>query len=139
MAKTRRSSVDNMFAKKGSVQPQKKDVSKEEPVEQNHSIEETKEVGTTEKEDVIEEVKVTEEQKVEESIKEKPVKKQVKKNRSSNIDGLFGKKKQNGKSQSVYLKKEVYDFCNGIAEDYQIGMSDVINKLILSIMEENEE
>lgn len=67
--------------------------------------------------------------------KEQDISKQI----SSKIDKIPWKKKENGKAQSVYLKKEVFDFCNSIAEDYNIGISDVINTLILSIMNNNEE
>lgn len=56
---------------------------------------------------------------------------------SSKIDKIPWKKKENGKAQSVYLKKEVFDFCNSIAEDYNIGISEVINTLILDIMKKN--
>ena len=136
MAKSRRSSVDNMFAKKGSVQPQKKDTPKEH-IDQESIKQDEKEVSIPENEHKIEDIPVAETLQTEESTKEKVSKKPTKK--ATSIDGLFGKKKENGKSQSVYLKKEVYDFCSGIAEDYQIGMSDVINTLILSIMNNNEE
>lgn len=135
MAKSRRSSVDNMFAKKGSVQPQKKDTPKE-PIDQESIIKQD-EVTIPENEHKIEDIPVAETSRIEESAKEKVSKRHTQK--TSSIDGLFGKKKENGKAQSVYLKKEVYDFCSGIAEDYQIGMSDVINTLILSIMNNNEE
>lgn len=167
MAKTRRSSVDNMFAKKGSVQPQKKDTPKEETIELKEPIEQeikeetqepeakepeahkaqtdvsersvTEETPVTEKEETPKEIEVAEEPKIEQPKKEPPVKKKTKSSRPSNIDGLFGKKKENGRTQSVYLKKEVYDFCNDIVQEYGIGMSEVINKLILSIMNDNEE
>ena len=137
MAKIRRSSVDNMFAKKGSVQPQKKDTPKEHIDQESIIKQDEKEISIPENEHKIEDIPVTETSQIEESAKEKVSKKPTKK--ATSIDGLFGKKKENGKAQSVYLKKEVYDFCSGIAEDYQIGMSDVINTLILSIMNNNEE
>lgn len=150
MAKTRRNSIENMFAKKGSVQPQKKTVVQEEqPVIE--AVEET--VEPVVEEAPVEKAEVKESKKVEtvkaETPKEvidepkKEVKKEVKEKRETkvsrpaSIDNLFGsKKKERGKQQTIYFKKEVYDFCNDIAEQYEIGMSDVVNKLIQSIMEE---
>lgn len=72
-------------------------------------------------------------QKVIHNLKEQDISKQI----SSKIDKISWKKKENGKAQSVYLKKEVFDFCNSIAEDYNIGISEVINTLILDIMKKN--
>lgn len=153
MGNKRRTSVENMFANKGSVQPQKKGLIKEEP--KNDIPEKTKV-----KEEIIEEETVAEEiiqesisemiddkgseivepiktEQIHEEVKEGEVKNEPKETVPANIDSLFSKKKkERGKQQTVYLKKEVYDFCNDIAEKYELGMSDVINKLILSLMEE---
>lgn len=151
MAKTRRSSIDNMFAKKGSVQPQKKEIIKEEPQVQEPEKIEVKEATEVEEkivEEVVEETEIKEPETVEpikieepktESIKKPAEKKEQKVNRPAAIDNLFTKKKrERGHQQTIYLKKEVYDFCNEIAEQYEIGMSDVVNKLILSFMEDIE-
>lgn len=166
MAKTRRSSIENMFAKKGGVQPQKKETVKEEPqiqepeevvakapveTEDRVEVEATKKTAVKEvkEPEVVEEVEAEEpkeetkeEPKAEPKTepKKKPSEKSEEKvSRPAAIDNLFTKKKkERGHQQTVYLKKEVYDFCNEIAETYEIGMSDVVNKLILSIMEDAE-
>ena len=127
MAKTRRNSIENMFAKKGSVQPQKKEVV-EEAVQE--PIEEKPEEKVAEKKEHVEEVVVvTNEENID---KDEP-----KENISPSIDNIFNKtKRERGKQQTIYFKKEVYDFCNEISEKYEVGISDVVNKLILSIMED---
>ena len=127
MAKTRRNSVENIFAKKGDVQPQKKEVV-EEVVQE--PIEEKPEEKVAEKKEHVEEVVVV---TTEENIdKDEP-----KENISPSIDNIFNKtKRERGKQQTIYFKKEVYDFCNEISEKYEVGISDVVNKLILSIMED---
>ena len=163
MAKTRRSSIENMFAKKGGVQPQKKETVKEEPqiqepkevvakapveTEDRVEVEAAKKTAVKEPE-AVEEVKAEEpkeetkeEPKAETKTepKEKPSEKSEEKtSRPVAIDSLFTKKKkEKGHQQTVYLKKEVYDFCMEIVETYEIGMSDVVNKLILSIMNDEE-
>lgn len=139
MAKTRRNSVENMFAKKGSVQPQKKDVVKEEP-----QIQETKDiekVAVKEAEETLEDISPIEfiaEEKKEEIVEEPPKKEDSKEIAPASIDNLFNKqkKKGRGKALSIYFTKEVYDFCSDIAERYELGMSDVVNKLITSIIED---
>ena len=137
MAKTRRNSIENMFAKKGSVQPQKKEIVKEEV--QIQEPEETKEEAVVVNEIVkTEEPTIEVEEEIIEESKEILPKEEVKEPAPSNIDTLFNKqkKKKRGHQQTIYFKKDVYDFCNEIAERYEIGMSDVVNKLISSIMEE---
>lgn len=145
MAKSRRNSIENMFANKGSIQPQKKE---------SITIETIPDEAEEKTIDTIDEVKTvtvaqTEEHKDEDN---EPIisgsesktldnidKVEIREKEAipANIENLFNKKKkERGKQQSVYLKKEVYDFCNDIAERYEIGISDVINKLILSIMDD---
>lgn len=145
MAKSRRNSIENMFAKKGSVQPQKKEVVEEsimlDPEETIDKVEEIQKEPTVPeyKEEVIEENTITQEDTTEEVKKAPPKKKETNENVSSNIESLFTKKKkEKGKQQSIYFKKDVYDFCNGIAERYELGISDVVNELIASIMEDAE-
>lgn len=142
MAKTHRNSVENMFAKKGSVQPQKKEIVKEDPEGSKASEEIQAEPITVEEEPKEKPEEIKEESKEipkEEPKEETGEKNEPKTNKPSNIDNLFAKKKkERGHQQTIYFKKEVYDFCDDIAERYELGMSDVVNKLILSIMEESE-
>ncbi len=144
MAKSRRNSIENMFANKGSIQPQKKEsITIETPDEaQEKTIDTIDEVKTVTVAQPEEHKDEDNEPIISESESETldnidKVEIREKETIPANIENLFNKKKKvRGKQQSVYLKKEVYDFCNDIAERYEIGISDVINKLILSIMDD---
>ena len=57
---------------------------------------------------------------------------------SKNTSNIFSKqKKEHGVQQSVYLKKEVYDYCERISEKHGIKFSDVINTIVLEYMDQN--
>ena len=57
---------------------------------------------------------------------------------AKNTGNIFSKqKKEHGVQQSVYLKKEVYDYCQRISEEHGIKFSDVINTIVLEYMEQN--
>lgn len=145
MAKSRRNSIENMFANKGSIQPQKKEsitietIPNEAQEKTIDTIDEVKTVTVAQPEENKDEdnepiISGSESETLDNIDK---VEIREKENIPTNIENLFNKKKkERGKQQSVYLKKEVYDFCNDIAERYEIGISDVINKLILSIMDD---
>lgn len=146
MANRRRNSVDNMFAQKGSIEPHSKekmvmnDVSKQETIEEpTQEVEETARKTELESEEVGN--KSIEEIEIDENVNLKDDLINIEKsdeNIPDSIDQLFNKKKRlKGRAQSVYLKKEVYDFCYDIANKYGLGISDVINNLILSVMKEN--
>lgn len=143
MAKSRRNSIENMFANKGSIQPQKKESITIETIPdeaQEKTIDTIDEVNTVtvaqpkeHKDEDNEAIISGSESETLDNIDKVEIRE--KEAIPANIENLFNKKKkERGKQQSVYLKKEVYDFCNDIAERYEIGISDVINKLILSIM-----
>lgn len=143
MAKSRRNSIENMFANKGSIQPQKKEsitieTIPDEPEEKTiDTIDEVKTVTVAQPEEHKDEDNEAIISGAESETLDNIEKVEIREKEAipANIENLFNKKKkERGKQQSVYLKKEVYDFCNDIAERYEIGISDVINKLILSIM-----
>ena len=145
MAKSKRTSLDNMFGNKGKVQPQKKDAAPiPMPVEKTEPVEPAKEENVptipepeNANTDAEESVKDTPSQ---ESKPSEPEKKAPKKTSSepkkTDIDKLFKKKKEKGEQRTIYFKKDVYEFCDGIAKEYGLGLSDVVNRLIESFLEE---
>ena len=71
-----------------------------------------------------------------EKISEKET--ELKQPTAKNTGNIFSKqKKEHGVQQSVYLKKEVYDYCQSISEEHGIKFSDVINTIVLEYMEQN--
>ena len=131
MAKSRRSSVENMFSNKGSVQPQKKEASVEKADKTSSSAIMTE---PTSEEPVP---APTLEEEMSKTPEKKTTKKTSLKSTSPNMDELFKKKKGKGTQRTIYLNKKVNDFCEEICGKYELGISEVINRLIESIIEED--
>ncbi len=139
MAKTRRQSTENIFSNKGSVQPQKKTAPKKEekPVEPVIETEENSTVSVSEEAEVKEEVPAKEAVKPTEVTAE-PVatKTEAAQTKPSNINNLFSKKKERGKQQTIYFRKDIYDFCENLATEHELGLSEVVNRLLETFLEE---
>ena len=133
MGKSRRNSSENMFSNKGSVQAQKKEIVVDD-------IQISKEINREDIEVVTSnenETNTHAEEEIEVFSGEVLDKTEIKESVSLKVDNLFtNTKKERGRQQTIYFQKKVYDYCNGIAEKHEIGISDVVNKLILTIMEE---
>ena len=146
MAKSKRTSLDNMFGNKGKVQPQKKDAVPVSLPENNspEPIEAAKEdidvtIPEPEKPSANTENSVNEASSTESNHKDtekKTTKRSTSDPKKSDIDKLFKKKKEKREQRTIYFKKEVYKFCDGIAKEYGLGLSDVVNRLIESFLEE---
>lgn len=133
MAKTRRGSVENMFAKKGNVQPQRKDPVIESPKEAAEPVAVNE---PSLQEEIQPEQIQTIDKKPKASERKQPQKTSEHPRTSTNMDELFKKKKGRGAQKTVYFNKEVNDFCEGLCKKYNLGISDVVNRLIESIMED---
>lgn len=124
MAKSRRSSTENMFKARNEVkvQPQTKEA---EPVKEE-----------------IEE-KPVEKPVVEEkssAANEKPAKSSASRSqsRSSNTnknDALFkDSRKEHGVQRTTYYEKDVYDYIESISKQYDINFNKVVNKILRDYM-----
>lgn len=55
---------------------------------------------------------------------------------SSTLDAVFaGSKQSRGVPKSIYLKKDVYDFCEEQRIKYNVTFSDIVNVLLEKIIE----
>ena len=72
-----------------------------------------------------------------EEIKKTIVKQAAKKDNS--LDSMFTKKKsEKGKNKSIYFEKEVYDYCQQVADSYGASFNHVVNRLLRESMERHQ-
>ena len=124
MAKSRRSSTENIFKQRNEakVQPQ------------------TKEIDSEPEKEEVEEVKQPTEEKST-SAPVKPVKSASSKAQSSKastpdkVDRLFkDSKKEHGVQRTTYYEKDVYDYVEGISKQYGINFNKVVNQILRDYM-----
>ena len=55
------------------------------------------------------------------------------------LDDMFSKKKsEKGKTKSIYFEKEVYDYCQQVADSYGASFNHVVNRLLRESMERHK-
>lgn len=73
-----------------------------------------------------------------EGIKKPATKKAVQKEES--LDDLFTPKRgEKGKNKSIYFEKDVYEYCQQLADKYNASFNHVVNRLLRASMDKHKE